>query len=847
MAILLPPGWLVRYVREVHNLRYAIVLFWLLCIGMGAWQGLKLISVASIDLSPPPGSLSDVAQDALQSYFPDFATSSPLVILVQQLNGSSVLNQAVADFDAAMQSRLASYPDSLLKNVTDYQSFFVLLALGSDLAWSLVDATNTSTLIVLNCHPEQAMVLSSADEHFLSFVDHAVRDLSAQFLDPATQRARITGGMAFGRDVTEGTERDLLFMDGIGFPIALLVLALVLRSFRLLIIPVMNISASILTSFLIVYGVAQRMSIISFAPSLMMSLTIAMSIDYSLFQLTRYREELKMGSNINEAVLHMLQHSGHTVLVSGSTLMACFFGLMIFPVVVLRSPGLAAAIAIVITMLVSLTLTPALLFAFENFFKKSVDRIECCRNKNPENDLLLEADHDMAGDLDDLISHFSLRQSCWYKFASGISRVPLLVMVVILGLAAPCAYRALNFDRTTSILTFTPSHAVSTQTYVDLETIFGPGLLFPYDLIIVSPESTPVRSQEFFNEANNALKFVFNQKEANSSFLSVLQWNFTEVDQCLTAHSRQVDDDPDCFAIRTTWQLLVNEKSNVMLVQVHLQLAGQADPFGPEGMDWLRDVRDRMSAFEHKTPYKLLLAQGAAAQADLLDKVYSLFPIAIAVTIGLVFVLVGVAFRSLLVPLRSVLSIAATLSLVYGCAVFVYQNGVLNFLGFSGLHGSGALCWIGPILSFSIVVGLGLDYDVFLLTRVFEFRRSGVSDKHSILYGVTHTGGIITAAGLIMAIAFVGLLFSSEKVLNELSFFLVFAVLVDTFVIRTLLVPACMFLLGRLNWWPGTMPPSIGDQQYLVLNDVLLVVACRVRCDRGPGTFFISSLNKDET
>lgn len=190
--------------------------------------------------------------------------------------------------------------------------------------------------------------------------------------------------------------RSIIFIFIIGFPIALLVLALVLRSFRLLIIPVMNISASILTSFLIVYGVAQRMSIISFAPSLMMSLTIAMSIDYSLFQLTRYREELKMGSNINEAVLHMLQHSGHTVLVSGSTLMACFFGLMIFPVVVLRSPGLAAAIAIVITMLVSLTLTPALLFAFENFFKKSVDRIECCRNKNPENDLLLEADHDMV-------------------------------------------------------------------------------------------------------------------------------------------------------------------------------------------------------------------------------------------------------------------------------------------------------------------------------------------------------------------------------------------------------------------------------------------------------------------
>jgi RND superfamily putative drug exporter len=147
--------------------------------------------------------------------------------------------------------------------------------------------------------------------------------------------------------------------------------------------------------------------------------------------------------------------------------------------------------------------------------------------------------------------------------------------------------------------------------------------------------------------------------------------------------------------------------------------------------------------------------------------------------------------RCLLFPLFCVVSLSS---------VWVFQGGNFEWAS-SNLKSIHSLYWLVPVMSFSILVGLGLDYDIFLVSRIYEYRLLGFTSDSAVVKGIYRTGSIITGAGVIMAIAFAGLMLSSVSVLNEFGFMLCFAVLFDTFIIRTLLVPALLGLMGDFNWW----------------------------------------------
>jgi len=249
------------------------------------------------------------------------------------------------------------------------------------------------------------------------------------------------------------------------------------------------------------------------------------------------------------------------------------------------------------------------------------------------------------------------------------------------------------------------------------------------------------------------------------------------------------------------------------------------DPDSPIAGLWYEQLLHDLKRAKEEVPgiqgYEFLVTSPAATQYETTQHSFQVFPVAVGITAVVVFVLIGVAFRSVIIPFRAVFSIGLTILLVYGAAIFVYEDGYLSFLNFNGLMPlkNASLSWIPPILSFSIVVGLGLDYDVFLLSRIIEARLTtlttkdcSMTDHDSIIIGLSKTGSTITAAGCIMATAFSGLLFSAEPVLNQISFFLVFAVLVDTFLIRALFVPAIMTGLNTWNWFPRSMPSLNGRE-----------------------------------
>ena len=184
----------------------------------------------------------------------------------------------------------------------------------------------------------------------------------------------------------------------------------------------------------------------------------------------------------------------------------------------------------------------------------------------------------------------------------------------------------------------------------------------------------------------------------------------------------------------------------------------------------------------------------------LLDSVEEVFRespgIVALVTLVVVFAMAGLAFRSCLIPVRLLGTVVVTLIFVAGSTVLMYQY----ILGYDGIY------WFVPICTACLVIGLTIDYDVFLISRIYEFRQSGYTTEASILRAMAKQSTTITTAGIIMTMAFSSLLLSKTVVLNQFGFVLVAASLIDTFIVRTLLVPSLMFMAVETNWWPGAVP-----------------------------------------
>lgn len=236
---------------------------------------------------------------------------------------------------------------------------------------------------------------------------------------------------------------------------------------------------------------------------------------------------------------------------------------------------------------------------------------------------------------------------------------------------------------------------------------------------------------------------------------------------------------------------------SVMMILVNF------DPNGGLTEDWFGDMHRLLDAHSgaDKGGFSWAITNVLGDTIGACEEAFHVFPMMVGVTISVIAVLLALAFRSIAVPLRLIVTIGLTVTWTYGLASLVFCDGALDWV----FGEPKKIYWIIPPVVFSIIVGLGIDYDVFLFSRITEYRAKGHSTIESIRYGYYHTGSVITGAGVVMAIAFSGLTISKQQVLQHLGFFLSTSVLLDTFVIRMLLVPSILYFLDRFNWWPSRL------------------------------------------
>ena len=978
-----------KYTRFLVKWRRACLAFWFVMCVLGVTFGLKFLSNTTQDFNPPSSTGSAKARVALGRSFPLLDNTGAIIVVVEAtscdndtavfpechvggVDINATLVQLNTDIVAWGAANGVAHGRSFLLNATaPTTSYFTLVAQQLQLlAGKLVSSTD-ATAAATGRPPRNVTILNiplHEDDEFQNIRKNFVNWLHsrlAQYQGGAALSLAATGQDVFAVDVAAKAISDISLHDGIVLPLAILVLGTIVKSARLMIIPICLVIVSFLCSFLIMYPVSLNMNVITFCPSIMMSATIALSIDYSLFLLSRFAEERQppKSRSMRDAIQIMMKSAGHTVSVSGSTLTLCFLGLCAFPLDLMQSLGLGAAVSIVCTMGVNLNLGPCLLLTFPTFFGSRNPC--CCRlpqwwpaclgggggggsgGDDPASPLLVgnsDSDEDRPLDDDDEGEEESMSASIWYKVGKiclGLGEwhtlVPVGVLLACLALVVPFSFRAFDFTASIELSLMLPRGSSSADAFVTMQDSFGDGTVFPYQLLVRpnKPRNCTPHSQALFQDVNIlvsrdmaavpntnitgfsgasylgvSLKSAL-ESEAAKNLTAVLQllaqesaafpkiahefacldgtlasliaeepvlntlynrswatWSLKPGNcESITASGKEsITEDvlaaqltailSDPFALNATGygcvSTLINALANLTQLRkivgdpllqplgeycratkifnrgyitlpdadnvrpaTYLDVRLDIDPYSPMGVQWLKDTRAVLDNFTVNATtcpggIELFLSGSAALSEDAVTAVYGVFPYMISATLATSFLVVGISFRSIFVPLRAVVTICLTLLWVYGLAVMVYVDGAWDGLGIPGLSANvgppGEINWFAPVMCFSILVGLGLDYDIFLLTRIVEFRDQGYTEKASIMMGLCKTGGIITAAGIIMAIAFSGLLFSSEMLLNQCSFYLVFAVLVDTFVIRTVMVPAIMGMAGAANWYPRHVP-----------------------------------------
>jgi hypothetical protein len=237
------------------------------------------------------------------------------------------------------------------------------------------------------------------------------------------------------------------------------------------------------------------------------------------------------------------------------------------------------------------------------------------------------------------------------------------------------------------------------------------------------------------------------------------------------------------------------------------------DIFSADAFELVRHLRKLLEEQNHKergmfdqSSVDFTTHSATGVLMDNVDVTMQRLPWSFGVTVFLSFVVIAWTFGALLIPIKLLFTVGLPITWTYGCALFVYADGWLDFTGLEGLSNDGGMMWLSPVCTCTVLLGLALDYDIFLFARVWEFRQEGFSDVESIQLGLSATGPIITSAGLIFGITFSGMLMSQIPLNNQLGFIFVFGLLADTFLVRTALVPSILSFFPFLNWWPMRMP-----------------------------------------
>nr|WP_035001426.1 MMPL family transporter [Bhargavaea cecembensis] len=557
--------------------------------------------------------------------------------------------------------------------------------------------------------------------------------------------AVLTGGTAISEDINKASQRDLVKAETIGLPIALIVLLLAFGSVVAALVPFFVGIATIITTFGTMTLIGQSMDLSIFMLNIVPMLGLALSIDFSLLFINRYREERKKQS-VEDAVRTTILTAGRSVLFSAFCVFIGLGALFIIQIDLFKNIGVGGMAVVSLAVLSSLTLLPAVLLILGDRLNKWT--------------ILKVKEEGSSG---------------WRKFAERVIKRPVLVTIGALLILGIFMIPVKDMELTIPEMDSLPASNDTRQAFEKIEDEFGLSNSTAY---LIAEREGGWENEDGIREIENLQDALLNDSRTDEVSTIFTEGEIEDADTWLQA--TQIPE--TAAAVEPLLDSFIEGDS--LLVPVTLKPEGAS----AEAQEWARDWAEK------ETEWNLSVGGYPKFNQEIFDEIWDKIVYVLAIIIVSTYIILMIAFRSVLIPLKAIIMNVIGLSAAFGALVYIFQYG--HF----GLE-AGSIALIIPVLVFSLVFGLSMDYEVFLISRIQEEYTKDYDNDRATVEGLAATSKIITSAALIMIVLTGAFAFTEVMPVKQIGVGIAIAVAIDATIIRLLLVPSLMKLFGKWNWW----------------------------------------------
>jgi RND superfamily putative drug exporter len=586
-------------------------------------------------------------------------------------------------------------------------------------------------------------------------------------------------GQAVSKTDTESSEV-------VGLAAAVVILLFAFGTATAMALPLVTAVIGLVTALSLIKLLGHVVEVPSVAPTLATMIGLGVGIDYALFIVTRHKLQLRDGMDMQESIARATATSGGAVVFAGGTVVIALVSLLAADIPLVGTMGYSAAVSVLVAVVAATTLLPALLGALGPHINSL--RVKLGRT-HPD-------DHKPHG---------------WARWARGVATRPWRSMLAGVALLAVLSIPVLNLELGSSDSSELPKDTTARQAFDLIEKGFGPGANGAL-LVSVKLGSPAKPDQKQLDQIDDQQKKLDQQEQG----LEAQGVPPDQAKQQVASQQQKLDDQKKQASSPATDPRLTDLENDIKKTHgvksvspATVDKKGTAavftaipttSPSDPETEDLVNNLRDDVVPKATKGQDETVYIGGqTAGYIDMAARISDKLPQMIAIVVGLSFIVLLLAFRSILLPLKAAVANLLSVGAAYGVVTFVFQEG--HGVEALGLDGPVAIVSYVPLLMFAILFGLSMDYEVFLLSQIQEHYEESKETRQAVIDGLATTGRVITSAALIMVFVFSSFVLSGNAIVKQFGVGLAVAIAIDATIVRCLVVPAIMTVLGERCWW----------------------------------------------